>query len=177
MILRIEFIDTETITVYKKLHCERHRYIFYGILKLEVTFNIISILLLYMNEYVYTGSLISKKCCFWINIISLICANERTPLQLNVKSLMGDWLPLMPGLFPWYTPQKVNNVFTGSLWLEMHLYISFMLCMLPSANRLMWRTMWGYIPSSIWFLPYSIIVSTLLMFYEKRLCICVFMKL
>ena len=51
MILRIEFIDTETITMYKKLHCERHRYIFYGILKLEVTFNIISILLLYMDEF------------------------------------------------------------------------------------------------------------------------------
>ena len=47
MILRIEFIDTESITMYKKLHCERHRYIFYGILKLEVTFNIISILLIY----------------------------------------------------------------------------------------------------------------------------------
>ena len=38
MILRIEFIDTVTITMYKKLRCERHRYIFYGILKLEVTF-------------------------------------------------------------------------------------------------------------------------------------------
>ena len=50
MILRIEFIDTETITMYKKLRSERHRYIFYGILKLEVTFNIISILLLYMAE-------------------------------------------------------------------------------------------------------------------------------
>ena len=37
MILRIEFIDTETITMYKKLRCERHRYILYGILKLEVT--------------------------------------------------------------------------------------------------------------------------------------------
>ena len=49
---------------YKKLHCERHRYIFNGILKLEVAFNIISILLLYMQEYVYTSSLISKKCCF-----------------------------------------------------------------------------------------------------------------
>ena len=49
MILRIEFIDTETITMYKKLHCEIHRYIYYGILKLEVTFNIISILLLYMD--------------------------------------------------------------------------------------------------------------------------------
>ena len=64
LILRIEFIDTETITMYKKLRCERHRYIFYGILKLEVTFNIISILLLYMDEYVYISSLISKKCCF-----------------------------------------------------------------------------------------------------------------
>ena len=51
MILRIEFINTETITMYKKLRCERHRYIVYGILKLEVTFNIISILLLYMDEY------------------------------------------------------------------------------------------------------------------------------
>ena len=50
MILRIKFIDTETITMYKKLPCERHRYIFYDILKLEVTFNIISILLLYMDE-------------------------------------------------------------------------------------------------------------------------------
>ena len=37
---------------------------FYGILKLEVTYNIISILLLYMDEIVYTSSLISKKCCF-----------------------------------------------------------------------------------------------------------------
>ena len=51
MILRIEFINTETITMYKKLRCERHRYIFYGILKLEVTFNSISILLLYMDEH------------------------------------------------------------------------------------------------------------------------------
>ena len=58
MILRIEFIDTEKITMYKKLRCERHRYIFYGILKLEVTFNNISILLLYMQEYDYTSSLI-----------------------------------------------------------------------------------------------------------------------
>ena len=54
LILRIEFIDTETITMYKKFRCERHRYIYYGILKLEVTFNIISILLLYMDEYVHT---------------------------------------------------------------------------------------------------------------------------
>ena len=64
LILRIDFIDTETITMYKKLRCERHRYIFNGILKLEVTFNIISILLLYMDEYVYTSSLISKKGFF-----------------------------------------------------------------------------------------------------------------
>ena len=64
MILRIEFIDTETITMYEKLRCERHRYIFYGILILEVTVNIISILLLHLDEYVYTSSLISKKCCF-----------------------------------------------------------------------------------------------------------------
>ena len=28
MILRIEFIDTETISMYKKMHCERHRYIY-----------------------------------------------------------------------------------------------------------------------------------------------------
>ena len=60
---------------------------------------------------------------------------------------------------------------------EMYLYISFMLCMLPSANRLMWRPMWGYIPSSIRYLPYSIIVSTRLLFYERRLGLCVFMKL
>ena len=52
-ILRIEFIDTETITMYEKLHCERHRYIFYGILKLEVIVNIISILLLHMDERLY----------------------------------------------------------------------------------------------------------------------------
>ena len=39
----------------------------------------------------------------------------------------------MSGLFPLYTPQKVNNVFTGSSLSEMYLYISFMLCMLPSA--------------------------------------------
>ena len=54
MILRIEFIDTETITMYKKLRCERLGYVFYGtcILKLEVTFNIISILLLYIDEYI-----------------------------------------------------------------------------------------------------------------------------
>ena len=64
VILRIEFIDTETTTMDKKLRCERHSYIFHGILKLEVTFNIISILLLYTQEYVYTSSLISKKCCF-----------------------------------------------------------------------------------------------------------------
>ena len=64
LILRIEFIDTETSTMYKKLRCEKHRYIFYCILKFEVTFNIISILLLYMDEYVYTSSLNSKKCCF-----------------------------------------------------------------------------------------------------------------
>ena len=50
MVLRIEFIDTETSTMYKKLRCERQRYIFYGILNLEATFNIISILLLYMDE-------------------------------------------------------------------------------------------------------------------------------
>ena len=43
----------------------------------------------------------------------------------------------MSGLFPWYTPQNVNNVFTGSYLLEMYLYISFMLGMLPSANRQM----------------------------------------
>ena len=64
MILRIEFIDTETITMYKKLRCEKHIYIFYGILKLEVTFNTISIQLLYMDEYVCTSSLVMKKCCF-----------------------------------------------------------------------------------------------------------------
>ena len=52
MILKIEFIDIETIAMYKKLRCERHSYIFYGILKLDVTFNIISILLLYMDGYV-----------------------------------------------------------------------------------------------------------------------------
>ena len=50
MILRIEFIDTETIKTYTKLRCERYIYIFYGILKLEVTFNTISKLLLYMDE-------------------------------------------------------------------------------------------------------------------------------
>ena len=50
MILRIEFIDTETITLYKKLRCERLAYICYGILKLEVTFNIISIVILYMDD-------------------------------------------------------------------------------------------------------------------------------
>ena len=33
MILRIELIDTDINTMYKKLRCERHRYIFYGILK------------------------------------------------------------------------------------------------------------------------------------------------
>ena len=47
MILRIEFIDTETTTMYKKLRCERHRYIFNGILKLEVTF----------NNHIYTASI------------------------------------------------------------------------------------------------------------------------
>ena len=75
----IESIDTETITMYKKVRCDRHRYIFYGIFKLEVAFNIISILLLYMDAYVYTSSLISKKCCFLINIISLICAKKGHP--------------------------------------------------------------------------------------------------
>ena len=43
----------------------------------------------------------------------------------------------MSGLFPKYTPQKVYNVFTGWSLLEMYMYISFMLCMLPSANRRM----------------------------------------
>ena len=51
MILRIEFIDTETTTMYKKLRCERHRYIFNGILKLEVTFNIIC----YVCYHLLTG--------------------------------------------------------------------------------------------------------------------------
>ena len=41
----------------------------------------------------------------------------------------------MSGLYPWYTPQTFNNVFTGWSLLEMYLYIGFMLCMLPSANR------------------------------------------
>ena len=63
MILRIEIIDTETITMYKKL-AVKDIDIFYGILKLEVTFNIISLLFLYMDEYVYTSILIFKKCCF-----------------------------------------------------------------------------------------------------------------
>ena len=61
---KIEFINTETITMYKKLRCERHRYIFYGILKLEVNFNIIPILFLYIDEYFYISNLISKKYCF-----------------------------------------------------------------------------------------------------------------
>ena len=56
LILQIKLIDTETITIYKKLRCERHRYIFNGIFKLEVTFSIISILLLYMDDYVYTAA-------------------------------------------------------------------------------------------------------------------------
>ena len=47
LIMMLRIYDTETITMYKKLRCERHRYIFYGILKLEVTFYIISILLIY----------------------------------------------------------------------------------------------------------------------------------
>ena len=56
MFKRNEFIDTETITMYKKLRCERLGYIFYGtcILRVEITLNIISILLLYMDEYIYT---------------------------------------------------------------------------------------------------------------------------
>ena len=32
-------------------------------------------------------------------------------------------------------PTKINNVFTGWSLLEMYLYISFKLYMLPSANR------------------------------------------
>ena len=49
MIIKIEFIDTETFTMYKKKSCAvKDIDIFYGILKLEVTFNIISILLLYI---------------------------------------------------------------------------------------------------------------------------------
>ena len=35
MILRIEFIDTETISMYKKMHCERHRYIYLWYLKIR----------------------------------------------------------------------------------------------------------------------------------------------
>ena len=159
--------------MYKKLRCERDRYIFYGILKLEVTVIIISILLLYMDEYVYTSSLILRKCCSWINIILFICANERTHQMLKVILRITLTVRAISMIYP----TKVNNVFTGSSLLEMYLYISFMLCMLPSANRPVWRPMWGYIPSSIWCLPYSIIVSTRLMFYERRLCLCVFMKL
>ena len=77
--------------MYKKLRCERHRYIFYGILKLEVTFNIISIMLLCMREYKqpdFKEMLLLNQHHF----ISLICANERTSLQLNFKSYMEDYL-------------------------------------------------------------------------------------
>ena len=104
-----------------------------------------------------------------------ICKWKDTP-TIKCLKLYG-WLPLILGLFPWHRPQKVNNVFTRWSLLEIYLYISFMLCMLPSANRLIWRPMWGYIPSSIWYLPYSIIVSAHLMFYERRLGLCVFTKL
>ena len=104
-----------------------------------------------------------------------MCKWKETPTIKCQKLYRG--LPLMSRLFPWYTPQKGNNVFTGSSLLEMYLYISFMLCMLTSANRPMWRPMWGYIPSSIWYLLYSFIVSTRLMFYERKLGFCLFMKL
>ena len=46
----IEFIDAETII---KMSCDRHRVISYGILELDDTFNIISILHLYFDQYIY----------------------------------------------------------------------------------------------------------------------------
>ena len=47
----------------------------------------------------------------------------------------------MSGLFHDIPHKKVNNVFTRWSLLEIYLYISFMLCMLPSANRPMGRPM------------------------------------
>ena len=41
----------------------------------------------------------------------------------------------MSELFPKYTLQKVNPAFTGWPFIEMYFCISFMLCMLPFANR------------------------------------------
>ena len=156
------------------MRCERHRYIFYGILKLEVTFNIYTASI---YGWIHSHKQPDFKEMLLLNPHHFInmCKWKDTPTIKSFKLYRG--LPLMSGLFPWYTPQKVNNVFTGWSLLEMYLYIWFMLCMLSSANSPMWRPMWGYIPSSIWYLLYSIIVSTRLMFYESNLGLCVFMKL
>ena len=51
MILRIEFIDTETITMYKKLGCERHRYIFDGTLKLDILISYLYCFYIWMNTF------------------------------------------------------------------------------------------------------------------------------
>ena len=98
MILRIEFIDTETITMYKNLRCERHIYIFYDILKLEVTFTIISILLLYMREYVCTSSLIQKMLLLNSHYFINMCQGKDTPTIKCLKLYGG--LSLMSGVFP-----------------------------------------------------------------------------
>ena len=60
-----------------------------------------------MDEYVNTSNMISKKCYCWININSLICANEKTPLQLSVKSYMKDY-PKGQGNFHDIPHKKLN---------------------------------------------------------------------
>ena len=98
MILRIEFIDTEAITMYKKLRCERHRYIFNGILKLEVTFNIISILLLYMDEYLHKQPDIKEMLLMNPHHFINMCKWKDTSTIKCLKLYGG--LSLMSGLFP-----------------------------------------------------------------------------
>ena len=59
----IEFIDTETI---KKIHCDRHRYIFYAILRLEDTFYIIYMYILHpnMDQNIHNKKPDFKEKCF-----------------------------------------------------------------------------------------------------------------
>ena len=63
MILRIEFIDTETIKMYEKLHCERHGYIFYGILNYRLP--LISYLYIF---YIWMNTFYTKQHFFEIRL-------------------------------------------------------------------------------------------------------------